>query len=321
MVIEKQIVYHIKRNIKHWFTICVYLCIVFCSLKSYAQQLPNYTQYVYNMQILNPAYVGTRADLSASLLTRQQWAGLEGAPVTNTFSINARTDNGLGFGATIVNDKIGLSESTNINLDASYTLITSQFGRLSFGLKGGITTFSNNWANGITPDSDVYASVNGSFPNVGFGAFFYNQRFYVGLSLPHILETPQFYMEKNADAPRFTTNPNYYFSTGVLFKLSESLLFKPSTMVRYVSNLPVCVDINSNFLYKEVIETGFSYRHENSVSALFALILKEKYRVGYAYDHKFSVLGGNLSSHEIIFHIDLDLHRNSRWLLHNKCYF
>ncbi|WP_339659662.1 type IX secretion system membrane protein PorP/SprF [uncultured Polaribacter sp.] len=321
MVIKKQMISNLKTTKKYWLKICVSLCILFFSLKSYTQQLPNYTQYLYNMQIVNPAYVGSRADLSMSLLTRQQWVGLAGAPITNTFSINGRTDNGLGFGVTIVNDKIGLSESTNINIDASYTIITSQFGRLSFGLKGGLTDFSNNLAIGITPDSDVYASTNGSFPNVGFGAFFYNKRFYMGLSLPYILETPQFYMDKNADETSFITNPNYYFSTGALFKISENVLFKPSTMVRYVSNLPVSIDLNANFLYKEVIETGVSYRHENSVSALFALIIKEKYRIGYAYDYKFSVIGGNLSSHEIIFHLDFDLHRSSRWILHNKCYF
>lgn len=321
MVIKKQMISNTKKTKKYGFKIWALLCILFFSLKSYTQQLPNYTQYLYNMQIVNPAYVGSRADLSMSLLTRKQWVGLAGAPITNTFSINGRTDNGLGFGVTVVHDKIGLSESTNINIDASYTIITSQFGRLSFGLKGGLTDFSNNLAAGITPDSDVYASVNGSFPNVGFGAFFYNNRFYMGLSLPYILETPQFYMEKNAEKTSLITNPNYYFSTGALFKISENVMFKPSTMVRYVSSLPVSVDFNANFLYKEVIETGVSYRHENSVSALFALIIKEKYRVGYAYDHKFSVLGGNLSSHEIIFHLDIDLHRSSRWLLHNRCYF
>jgi type IX secretion system PorP/SprF family membrane protein len=287
----------------------------------YTQQLPNYTQYLYNMQILNPAYVGSRAELSMSLLSRQQWVGIEGAPITRTFSINGRTKRGIGIGATIVNDKIGLSETTNINIDASYTIITSQYSRLSFGLKGGLTFFSNNLANGITPDNEVYASTSGNFPNVGFGAFFYNKNFYVGLSMPYLLETPQFYIEENATKTKIATNTNYFFSTGALFKLTENLMFKPSTMIRYTSDLPVSIDINSNFLYRDIIEAGVSYRYENSVSALFAIIINKKYRIGYAYDYKLSTLGGDLSSHEIIFHLDLNFERNSRWLLHNKCYF
>lgn len=322
MIRENQIVVKIKKNKMHWLKIYTTIFIVFIGLKTAAQQIPNYTQYLYNMQIINPAYVGSRAELSMSLLSRQQWGGVTGGPVTRTFSINGRTRRGLGIGATVVNDKLGLSESNNINIDASYTLITSQYSRLSFGLKGGMTFFNNNFANGVTPDSDVYASTSGKFSNIGFGAFFYNKKFYVGLSLPYLFDTPQFYTQENYNnTNQFTTNANYFFSAGALFKLTENLLFKPSTMVRQASNLPVSVDVNSNFLYRNIIEAGVSYRHENSVSALFALILKEKYRIGYAYDHKLTTLGGNLSSHEIIFHIDFNLKRNRRWLLHNKCYF
>jgi type IX secretion system PorP/SprF family membrane protein len=315
---EIKIVLEIKKNKKHWFSLCF---AFFISLNIYTQQIPNYTQYLYNMQILNPAYVGSRAGLSTSLLTRQQWTGLEGAPTTRTFSINGRTKRGIGIGATFVNDKIGLSESKNINIDASYTIITSPNSRLSFGLKGGITFFNNNLANGITPDNDIYASTAGNFPNVGFGAFFYNKKFYVGLSMPYLLETPQFYVEESAQKINLARNANYFFSTGALFKLTESLFFKPSTMVRYTANLPVSIDLNSNFLYKDIIETGVSYRYENSVSALFAVIVNKKCRIGYAYDYKLSALGRNFSSHEIIFHLDLNFKRNSRWLYGNACYF
>ena len=303
---------------KIWLKIALILCI---SLSTHSQQIPNYTQYLYNMQILNPAYVGSRAELSMSLLSRQQWVGVPGAPVTRTFSINGRTHDGIGIGATVVNDKIGLSESTNVNIDASYTIVTSQYSRLSFGLKGGITSYSNNFANAITPDNDIYASIAGNFPNVGFGAFFYNRKFYVGLSIPYLLETPQFYIEENFKETRLAENANYFFTTGAIFKLSEDIMFKPSTMVRYTSNFPISVDLNTNFLYRDVIEAGVSYRHESSISALFALIVNQKIRIGYAYDYKLQTLGNNLSSHEIIFHIDINLKRNTRWLLHNKCYF
>ncbi|TXD50385.1 type IX secretion system membrane protein PorP/SprF [Polaribacter sp. IC066] len=315
---QKKIILKIKQHIKYWVALC-FLFII--SFNSYAQQLPNYTQYLYNMQIINPAYAGSRAELSMSLLSRQQWVGVVGAPITRTFSINGRTKRGIGMGATVVNDKIGLSETSTINVDASYTIITSQYSRLSFGLKGGITFFSNNLANGITPDNDMYTSTSGNFPNVGFGAFYYNRKFYVGVSIPYLLETPQFYIEENATKTVLAANANYFLSTGVLLELTENLMFKPSTMIRYTANLPVSIDINSNFMYRDVIEAGLSYRYENSVSALFALIINKKYRIGYAYDYKLSTLGGDLSSHEIIFHIDLNFKRNSRWLLHNKCYF
>lgn len=314
----KGVLIKLLKNRKILLKIFLTLCI---SLDFFSQQIPNYTQYLYNMQILNPAYVGSRAELSMSLLSRQQWVGIPGNPETKTFSINGRTQNGVGVGLTVVNDKIGLSESTNANIDASYTIVTSQFSRLSFGLKGGITTYSNNFANAITPDSDIYASTSGNFPNIGFGAFFYSRKFFMGLSLPYLLETPQFYIEENFKNSQLSKNPNFFFTSGVRLKLSESIMFKPSTMVRYTANLPISIDLNSNFLYRDIIETGVSYRHQSSISALFALIVKQKFRIGYAYDYKFQTLGNNLSTHEIILHIDFNLKRNSRWLEHNRCYF
>lgn len=317
---ENQIVSKIKYNKTYWFLTCMLFFVVLID-KTNAQQVPNYTQYLYNMQILNPAYVGSRADLSISALSRQQWVGVEGAPKTNTFSVNGRTQRGLGIGVTFVNDKLGLSESNNTNLDVAYTLITSQYSRLSFGLKGGITFFNNNLSNGLTPDNDVYASTSGSFINVGFGALFYNKKFYVGLSIPYLLESPQFYTPQHFSTGAISSNSNYFFSTGALFQLSENVLFKPSTILSYASNLPISIDVNANFLYKEIIETGLSYRNDNSLSALFSLILDKKYRIGYAYNHKIANLGNNLNTHEFILHVDLDFQRNTRWLLHNKCYF
>lgn len=316
MVMDIKIVLKMKKK-----TGLLFLAILFVSLKCNAQQVPHYTQYLYNMQIINPAFVGYRAELSMSVLARQQWVGVEGAPTTRTFSLNGRTRKGLGIGTTIINDEIGLSKITNVNIDGSYTIVTSQNTRLSFGLKGGLTFFNSNLSQGITPDTEIYASTTGRFVNVGFGGLFYSRKFYVGLSVPQLLESPQFYIEDNFQPSRLATNPNVFLSGGVLLKLSENVLFRPSTMVRYTTGLPTSIDLNSSFLYKDFIETGVSYRYKNSISGLFTVILKQKFRVGYAYDHRFSVLGGNLSSHEIVFQMDLNFNRKTRWLLFNDCFF
>lgn len=288
---------------------------------SKAQQLPNYTQYLYNMQIINPAYVGARAELSISALSREQWVGLEGAPTTRTFSVNGRTTRGLGIGATFLNDQIGLSKINNINLDFSYSIITSKNSRLSLGLKGGMTLFNNDLSNGITPDNNNNASITGTYPNVGFGAFFYNNKLYLGFSIPYVLETPQFYIQDNFKETRLSKNPNYFLSTGFLYKISEKVVVKPSSIIRYTRNEPLSIDVNTNIFIRDQLEFGVSYRYENSLSALFALIVKEKFRIGYAYDHKFEAFGGNFNTHELIFHIDFNFKRNSRWLYNNRCYF
>lgn len=300
---------------------CFWLFVFFSCVQFYGQQVPHYTQYLYNMQIINPAYVGTRAELSMSLLSREQWVGIEGAPTTRTFSINGRLRRGLGIGTTFVNDNIGLSETNNVNIDVSCTLITSQYSRLSFGLKGGMTFFTNNLAAGLTPDNDIYETTSGNFPNVGFGAFFYNQKMYVGLSIPYLLETPQFYINDSFNQPKLSENPSVFLTAGTLFDLTQDIKLKPSTMIRYTANVPLSIDLNFNLFYKNLFEVGLSYRNQSAVSALFAVILNKKFRVGYAYDHKFDFAGGNFGTHEIILHLDINLKRNSHWLLSNECYF
>ena len=297
----------------------LYLFVFSCT--AFSQQIPHYTQYLYNMQIINPAYVGVRSDLSLSALSREQWSGISGAPTTRTFSVNGRTRLGLGLGATFTNDKIGLSEINNINIDGSYTIITSENSRLSFGLKLGSTFFSNNLANGITPDNDSYASNSGNFYNVGFGAFFYSDNFFVGLSVPYLLESPQFFIQPDDREIRVAENQDYFLSAGYLFELSEDLLFKPSTMIRYTTELPISIDLNSNFMYKELLEAGISYRYNNSISAMFAIIFNKKFRIGYAYDYTTNDVIGNFNTHEFILHLDLDLKRNTRWLRSVNCYF
>lgn len=294
---------------------------VFFGIITYAQQTPHYTQYLYNMQILNPAFLGTRADLSITFLSRQQWVGIEGAPKTQTFSINGRTISGFAFGATVINDQIGLTNSTNINLDASYTIPTSQYSRISLGLKGGLTFFNNNLSNGITPDNDVYASNNGKFPNIGFGALYYNEKIFLGLSIPNLLKSNQFQTRENFTTKERSDNSNYFLATGAIYNLTKNFKLKPTTIIKYTPTLPLTIDINTNVVYKNIIETGMSYRYKNSITTLFAVIINNKYRIGYSYDYRLANYGSNLSSHEISLRFDFELNRNKRWLFHNNCYF
>ncbi len=286
-----------------------------------AQQSPHYTQYYYNMQVLNPAFVGVNADLSVSVLSRQQWVGVEGAPKTSTFSVNGRIRNGLGLGVTAIHDRIGLNESTNINFDASYTLATSLNGRVSLGLKGGITYYDNKLSEGITPDNEQYASTSGNFPNIGFGALYYNPKFYAGISVPNFLRYSPFRNSDNFIENNYLSNINCFITSGAVFEMSENIRFKPSAIFKYTPTLPISFDVNANFIFKNQFETGLSYRYNESLSAMVTLFLSEKLKIGYAYDYQLGILGDNLSSHEIVLRFDLNLNRSRRWILHNFCCF
>lgn len=286
-----------------------------------AQQTPHYTQYMYNMQTINPAYVGVTSDLSINLLSRSQWVGVEGAPKTTTFSLNGRAFGGLGLGFSVINDKIGLAEITNTNIDVSYTVVLSDKNRLSLGLKGGASFFNNNLAEGVTPDNEIYTSINGSHMNVGVGAFFYNERYYVGLSMPYLLKTPQFRIDNSENITGLSENINIFTTAGVVFEINDKLKFRPSTLIKYAPNLPLSIDFNTNILYNNRIELGLSYRYNDSASAMLAVVLNKNFRIGYAYDKTLTDLGSNLSSHEVMIMFDLNFEKKGRWLNSPSCSF
>ena len=292
------------------------------NLNSNAQQTPHYTQYMYNMNIINPAYTGARADISIGLLARQQWVGLEGTPETKTFSFSARTFDSVGMGFSVVQDKLGLLEDTNINVDISYTMVTSQSSRLAFGIKGGFSNYTNNLSAGLTPDNDNYADLEGKYPNAGVGLFFYTKNYYIGLSVPQLFNTPKFKLNPDSYSSVLNEHQAYFLTYGHVFQLSEKTKFKPSTLIKHNSDLPLSIDINANLLYNDQMEFGLSYRYNDSVSGMAALILNKQFRVGYSYDYTLTNLGGfNEGTHEIMLLINFDFKNRGRWLNDSSCYF
>ena len=299
----------------------IIVIILLLHIKMFAQQAPHYTQYMFNTVVVNPAYAGARTDLTIGALSRTQWVGIEGAPKTQTFSINARTFNGVGMGFSVIHDEIGLLKSSDISFDVSYTLVMGYHQRLALGLKGTYATFTNDLASGITVDDEVYASLNGHYPNVGFGMYYYNDTFFGGISIPQLLRTPKFRIDGNFQAG-ITENTNVFATFGMRMNINDNLKFKPSTMVKYTSGLPLSVDINSNFLYKDWLELGVSYRYNDSVSGMIAVLPNPKMRIGYAYDYTLTNLGQfNSGTHEIMLLFDFDFYKRGRWLNGQSCYF
>lgn len=291
---------------------------------AYAQQVPHYAQYMYNTQVLNPAFVGLRSDLNATLLSRGQWINVDGAPQTTTFSVNTRLNSGFGLGATVISDQIGLLENTNVHLNVSYTIPTSQNGRLALGLKGGLGFYNNDLASGITVDNEAYASTTGQFFDLGFGMLYSTNKYYLGLSGMNLFESPMFFIEDNdLSTVKGLERANYFLTGGTVFDLSKygDVKFLPSTMIKYTPTLPLSIDLNANFRFNNIFEVGVSYRHQNSVSAMASVIIYDRIRIGYAYENYFTTAVQNLNSHEIILRVDLKLKRNNRWLFLDCCSF
>ncbi len=296
-------------------------CFSFCKLN--AQQVPHYAQYMYNMQVLNPAFVGHKSDLNATLLSRGQWINVDGAPETVTFSLNTRLNSGWGIGATVIRDEIGLVDNTDLNIDVSYSVSLSDTSLLSFGVKGGIAFFNNDLASGITVDNEIYASTTGQYGNMAFGLLYTSNKYYLGLSVLNIFESPVFRLQDDIQTVQGLERGNYFLTGGTIIKISDfnEITFRPSTMIKYSPTLPLSVDLNANFNFNKKFETGISYRHQNSISAMASVIFYDRFRIGYAYENFLAAFGPNLNSHEIILRVDFDLKRNKKWIYRDCCFF
>lgn len=264
-----------------------------------AQQDAQYTQYMYNTLSVNPAYAGSRGQLTFAGLYRSQWIGLDGAPETFTINLHSPIRNSrLGYGVSIVNDNIGDGVVQETYLDAvlSYTIEFANENKLSFGLKAGGNMLSLDF-NGLRNfDQEVVQqdNIDNQFnPNFGLGLYFHNDRFYAGLSAPNILES-EYFDNGDADSVNFLAAEriNFYFITGYVFDLNADLKFKPALLTKAVGGAPLQVDLSASFLYAEKFSFGAAYRLDAAVSALAGFQITDQIMLGLAYDRETTELGG-----------------------------
>jgi type IX secretion system PorP/SprF family membrane protein len=282
-----------------------------------AQQDPQYTQYMYNMNVVNPAYAGSRGTLSLGLLGRSQWTSVDGAPKTLTFDVHAPLGKKVGVGLSVIADEIGPAKETNIYADVSYTLTTSEEGRLAFGLKGGVTLLNVNLLDVVLPqtgsagDPVFDENINDTFPNFGAGVYYYTNKWYAGFSVPNIMKSE--HLDKDNINTKASEEVHYFLTGGYVFDLSSTVKFKPSLMFKGVAGAPVSVDINANFLMYDRFEVGASYRIEDAVSLLFNFGVTPDFRIGYAYDYTISEFSNSQTggSHEIILLYDIDFSKKN----------
>lgn len=275
-----------------------------------AQQDPHYTQYMYNMSVMNPAYAGSKESISGGLLYRKQWVDIEDAPTTGTFFINSPIGKNVGLGLSIISDKIGPVEENNFYGDFSYTLNLGGEHRLAFGVKAGMTMHKIDFNSiySTLPDvgDDVFGQGNPSttFFNFGSGLFYYTDNYYVAFSIPNMLKTN--YLD--FDGIHYGSEELHYFLTGgYVFDLNPNLKFKPSAMLKSSLNTQTSLDVSTNFMLYDKLELGATYRLEDSFGAMVNFAITPNLRIGYAYDHIVSDLNiVTPVSHEVMLLFDLD---------------
>ncbi|WP_121967296.1 type IX secretion system membrane protein PorP/SprF [Myroides sp. N17-2] len=295
----------IQQNIKK---LGISLLLIGCFQTMQAQQDPQYTQYMYNTNMINPAYAGSRGTLNVFGMYRTQWVGLDGAPKTANISVSTPLgESGLGLGVNFTNDRIGAMDENNISVDLSYAIDLNADYKLAFGLKGTANLLSVDYTklnihNPTDPNSQE--NINNKFnPNIGAGLYLYSDKAYLGLSVPNFLTIDRY---DDNDVTTMRQKMHFYLMGGYVFDISRDVLFKPATLVKAVSGAPLQVDLTANFLLYDKVTLGAAYRWDAAVSALAGFQVNENMFIGYSYDFDTTKLHNyNSGSHEILLRFEL----------------
>lgn len=290
-----------------------YICTVLLimnSLDGFSQQDPLYTQYYNNFSLINPAYAGSHGYFTATASIRSQWAGEDGAPKTQSLSVHGATGKNVGLGLSIVNDKVFVLSEKHVYADFSYSIKTSKKGTLAFGIKAGASFLDIDLLElEIFNDPLLNENINQINPNIGVGAFYYTDKFYVSLSTINLLETTR-YKKRNV-VTSASNNIVSYLSSGYAFDLGKEFQFKPSFLIRATNGVALSTDISASFLWNNLLELGISHRFDESFSGLFQIRLNEYLKLAYTYDSSTQDIGNYTSgAHELSIIINLNKSTN-----------
>lgn len=274
------------------------------SIQVQAQQRPVFSQYMFNMLALNPAYAGNQKQLSVTALIRNQWINLDGAPKTQTITSHSNfRDRNIGLGMMLYNESIGVHSDIGAYFSYSYQ-IKFRNSMLSLGLQGGVNQLTSNYSKlksrtfgGIDPSLVNYKNLN---PNFGTGFFYNSKTAYIGFSVPFLINNK--IMQESEGTVVESSEKRYYFLTGgKVFDINKNLKLKPSFLLRGQERSPLGFDVSLNFFIDEILNVGLSYRNHDALTGMFQLDLNENFSFGYAYDYTLSGLNEIArGSHELM---------------------
>ncbi|WP_242926059.1 PorP/SprF family type IX secretion system membrane protein [Pontibacter vulgaris] len=274
-----------------------------------AQQNPQYSQYIFNSMAINPAYTGSKNVLNLNAFHRSQWSGIEGAPTTQSLSLDGiAANNRLGLGMDITRDKLGAQSTLSAYVNSAVKLQVSHNGVLSLGLAAGIVQNAIDGSElGISDDPSIPSNSESTIkPDMKVGLYFHTDRLYAGLSATDLLEFK--------DAQMLEPARHYYFTTGYVFDMGTFLKFKPSVLIKEDFKAPASVDLNAFVLLADKLWLGSSYRtsmdlfsktdnntdmqKRTAIALIAELQIQKSLRLGYAYDKMLNGLNG-FNTHEI----------------------
>ena len=274
-------------------------------LQLFGQMFPTSDHSVYNALSINPAFAGSQEALSATILYRNQWAGIKDAPKSYILSVHAPVYNErIGLGLLIENNSIGIFNETNIIGNYAYRM-EMHGGRLALGLGVGVTLYNTAWNQLVALDANdeqlINNSTSGALMAFSLGTYYYTKKYFIGISMPLFLSHE---FDKNTGKYKLKydfSGVNYFFSGGYEFTLSPIFKIMPSLLIKYHRDNVIQIDYNAQLNLKDKIWIGLGYRSKGIMIAMVQYQLNYQIRMGYSYDFDLGSIGNYRNgSHEII---------------------
>lgn len=279
---------------------CILLFLI--AVKLSAQQDPLYNLYFFNQGMINPAYTGLYKDATINLISRKQWVGIDGAPLTNFLSFTTSVGSRFGIGTMLISDQLGINNNTEGHLAFSFNVIEKDGVVLGLGVQGGLINYRYDYSRlnlEFLDDEDLEMNLtNFSKPNFGAGIFLKTDHFFLGVSSPRILNVDV--NDGLVSSTRYQRH--FYISGGMLINNSfnSTVRLKPSFLVRMVPEGNMAVDVNLHALFMETLWVGATVRNLSAIGINTQFQISQRTRIGYGFELPTTeLLNRNFGTHEI----------------------
>ncbi|MFD0962826.1 PorP/SprF family type IX secretion system membrane protein [Pseudofulvibacter geojedonensis] len=253
------------------------------SLSASAQQTPNYSFWRQNMNLLNPAYAGSTEKTEVNLTFRDQWNGVDGGPRTQSIHGQTSLTDKMGLGLSIEQDRVFIQRETNLFANFSYKLQINDKHDIYLGIKAGGSFFSADLNNLQTADPINAKEPNRFNPNVGVGAYYKQEKFFVSLSAPRLLKAKR-YEEISGTSQEAADEMLVMLGGGYFYNINDNIQLIPAVMARYVGGSPFGLDASLSARFYDKFELGGNYRLNDSASLLATFQVAETLDLGFAYE-------------------------------------